>query len=232
MLNKLDPIVVRANWALGILHLPFQSYIMGMNTLQDLLKRNDPETVADRIAALYPGQASMRDDYLAQYLKCLHLEPVADSPQMTLVVRVCPAEPEFDEEDSVDIAGSTGQSRRQYYLEDNGPDAHMHNPEDPHWDEPESFGLSFTPWNKWCAMPFSDESLTKFSEVDLLAHALWEMSWHGFDEIAIEERLEGIKRSADECRDGTQESYTAEEFLKIMDSWKAEPPEDGQQPLE
>ncbi|MDE5418483.1 hypothetical protein L3049_10725 [Labilibaculum sp. DW002] len=52
-------------------------------------------------------------------------------------------------------------------------------------DSPTTYSLMFTPWNEWAGMSINSESLLSFSEVDLIAHCLWEMTYCGFDEEEI-----------------------------------------------
>jgi len=47
------------------------------------------------------------------------------------------------------------------------------------------YALNFTPWAEWLAMPVSPKTLQCFSETEIIAHCLWEMTFHSFDEDVI-----------------------------------------------
>ncbi|RUT78422.1 DUF6557 family protein [Ancylomarina longa] len=50
-----------------------------------------------------------------------------------------------------------------------------------------SWSLMGTPWNEWLFMPISKESMENFTEIEILAHCLWEMTYCGFEEESIQE---------------------------------------------
>lgn len=46
--------------------------------------------------------------------------------------------------------------------------------------------LEFTPWSKWLSMEITPDSLEHFSEYDLIAHCMYEMTFFGFTQEAIQ----------------------------------------------
>ncbi|PXY01637.1 hypothetical protein DF185_09210 [Marinifilum breve] len=59
---------------------------------------------------------------------------------------------------------------------------------------PMTYSLMLTPWNEWAGMAVNSESLENFSEVDVIAHCIWEMTFSGFDEEEIRKMDEGLNR--------------------------------------
>lgn len=57
-----------------------------------------------------------------------------------------------------------------------------------------SYSLMLTPWNEWAGMSINAESLSIFSEKDIIVHCLWEMTFCGFDE-------EDVKKVSDKIDD-------------------------------
>lgn len=51
----------------------------------------------------------------------------------------------------------------------------------------ESWSLMGTSWSRWLFMPISKESMENFTEIETLAHCLWEMTYCGFEEESIQE---------------------------------------------
>jgi hypothetical protein len=50
-------------------------------------------------------------------------------------------------------------------------------------------------------MPITEESLKNFSELDILAHCLWEMTWHGYTNRSIQARMKDLKLRVDEIQE-------------------------------
>ncbi len=47
------------------------------------------------------------------------------------------------------------------------------------------FILEFTPWSKWLGMELDPHTLEKFSEFDIIAHCMYEMTFFGFTQEDI-----------------------------------------------
>ena len=69
---------------------------------------------------------------------------------------------------------------------------------DEHW------GLDFTSRSEWLGMEIHQNTLSAYYEEDIIVHALWEMTWHGFNgkEVTnmkrmIMGRVESIKKELD-----------------------------------
>lgn len=70
-------------------------------------------------------------------------------------------------------------------------------------------GVSYTPWREWLASPISPATLTSFTELDILAHCLWEMTWIAFDDETVDERAAEILAIADE-------DMAADNFVEVQ----------------
>lgn len=186
-------------------------------TLLDLLKRNSIADVLLRIVDLYPDQASFFKDYEAQYTKCLGLTPVPCDMRI-MVYTTKPDEFFPEEEPSVDVSGTRGGTRREDWVREHGDKPLDMDPTHHSWDEPEHYGLSMTPWAEWVGMVVEEPSLAEFPEVDILAHCLWEMSWHGFDEEDAANVLTSLKASIDEYDQGKVKGIPMADVLASMES--------------
>lgn len=56
----------------------------------------------------------------------------------------------------------------------------------------ESYAIEFTPWRQWLGMIVSSKTVKKYSQLDIVAHALWEMTWSGFSEKQVKERADEL----------------------------------------
>jgi hypothetical protein len=76
-----------------------------------------------------------------------------------------------------------------------------------------AFGLDFKPWNEWLGMNIEPDSLEQFSDEEIVAHCLWEMTFYGFDQTTIQSVLEKLNEMIPNL-----EGRTVEEILKADDN--------------
>jgi hypothetical protein len=72
-------------------------------------------------------------------------------------------------------------------------------------NQEESYAIEYTPWGKWLGMSIDQVSSENFSEVEIIAHCLWEMTFAGFDQRSIKEKIDELKRIAEEIENMTEE---------------------------
>lgn len=53
-----------------------------------------------------------------------------------------------------------------------------------------SYAIEFTDWGEWLEMEIARESLAKYSELDIIGHCLWEMTFYGFTRENIKKEIE------------------------------------------
>ena len=53
-------------------------------------------------------------------------------------------------------------------------------------DEKYPQGIELTPWRIWLGMDINDETLTNFTEQEVIVHCIYEMSYFGFSEEDIQ----------------------------------------------
>lgn len=94
-------------------------------------------------------------------------------------------------------------------------------------EEEFSQAIEFTPWNKWLGMEISQESLQHFSELEIISHCLYEMTFVGFEEEEIQKELNSLEKSIEEYKNMTDEEKKAntislEELLKDLENDETE----------
>lgn len=81
-----------------------------------------------------------------------------------------------------------------------------------------SRSLMGVPWSKWLFMPISKESIGNFTEIEILAHCLWEMTFCGFDNESIQEFNDKLDDEMDELEslteDEIKEKYSTFDEIK------------------
>ena len=88
-------------------------------------------------------------------------------------------------------------------------------PQDNSEEQPNSYALEFTNWREWLGMDIDEKSIKDFTELELISHCLYEMTFFGFDQETIQEEMDKIERSVDEIK-----NMTEEEKKTKLKSWK------------
>ena len=136
--------------------------------LTTILDRHKNKEIVDHLIELYPDQKKSSPGYRRVLKKLRDMKP---EPRNEMKIRVYDVVDDLDPENIEEYTKVSG-------IENN-----------------ESYAIEFTPWNQWLGMDFTVDSL-KFSEVDLAAHCLWEMTWSGFEEEHIQETYNSLMEAA------------------------------------
>src|SRR5690606_21284179 len=59
--------------------------------------------------------------------------------------------------------------------------------------ETTSYAIEFRPWSEWLGMTVTEKTLASYTELEILAHCLFEMTFMGFDEETIQDEWDKIK---------------------------------------
>lgn len=54
------------------------------------------------------------------------------------------------------------------------------------------YSLSFQPWEEWLASEIDEATQAGFTGPEIVAHCIWDMTFHGFEQVQIQEELEFI----------------------------------------
>jgi hypothetical protein len=82
-----------------------------------------------------------------------------------------------------------------------------------------SLAIEFVAWNEWLGMEIDKKSLTNFTELEIIAHCLNEMTFAGFEQDDIQAQMDHFNRIKDEYENLTPEekakrTYTLEELME------------------
>jgi len=134
---------------------------------------------------LYSDEENNSSGYREVYEK-LVLMPAGDS-QISIVVKNC--KDDFDGEEYVDVSGIhlRPQSEEENY----------------------SYAIEFRPWKEWLGMEVHPNSLGDFSELEIIAHCLYEMTFIDFKEDDIQEELQRINQISEDYKNMTDEEKKA-----------------------
>lgn len=148
---------------------------------------------------LYPEEEKNSSGYRAVYEKLLLMPATAS--QMSIVVKNC--KDDFDGEEYVDVSG-----------------IHQHPQSE---EENYSYAIEFTPWKEWLGMEVHPDSIAHFTELEIIAHCLHEMTFVGFEEKDIQEELQRIDQISEDYNNMTDEekkanTTTLEDMIKKLNN--------------
>lgn len=148
-------------------------------TFKQLIESNTWTDISPIFLNLYPDA---EEDLLGYELVFKKLESII--PEKTEVSIIISKEKD-GEEDYFDVSGLHNNPKSK---EDKYPQ-----------------GLELTSWNKWLGMDIHKQTLKGYSELEIIAHCLYEMSFAGFSEEDIPKALHRIEKSIKERQTMTKE---------------------------
>ncbi|WP_373059350.1 DUF6557 family protein [Zunongwangia sp. H14] len=167
-------------------------------TLKTLIQNNYWLSVAPGLIELFPEEEENIENYKRVFNKLLIMNP--EESGMAIVIKS--VADDFDAEEYVDVSGKCKhpQNEEEAFLQ----------------------AIEFTPWNKWLGMEIGSEGLEKFSEVEILAHCLYEMTFAGFEEEVVQEQLESLKNTGEDYEMMSEEekrnnTISLDEFLDKLE---------------
>jgi hypothetical protein len=149
----------------------------------DIIKSNSWLSVELVFIQLYPDEKDSITGYEKVFNNLRIMEPVKSD--ITILVKN--AFDDFDKNEYVDVSGYKKNEIRSTN------------------DLNDSLALEFTPWEKWLGMDLDDDSLNDFSELEIICHCLYEMTFFSFDQKEIKKELTRINDIVDEIDNMTEE---------------------------
>lgn len=160
----------------------------------------------------YPDEAQFLGGYrlvLAQLRKLVPIES-----EMRIFLRETSREG-VDEKPFIEVIGRNGQLNRDQpgfkYFEDPVDSMYANSETD--------FSLSFEPWEHWLGMQIDSATLAEYTAPGIVAHCLWDMTFHGFEQWQIQETRDEIKRRVDEI-DAMTEEERKEKLIPLEEAMK------------
>jgi len=154
---------------------------------KELICKYNWNDVHSTVIELYPDQEKNIEGCKQVFEELHAIKPV--ETKMRIVI-----EDVFDEYD------------KKYYTHVSSKDGSLNKESDPdHFKDDEignqevSYAIEFTDWAEWLAMDIDHESLSKYSELEIIVHCLWEMTFCGFTREDIKKAIDTINKSAQEA---------------------------------
>src|SRR5690554_797093 len=156
-------------------------------TLKTLIEKHPWPAIASVFLKTYPEAEASMAGYQQVFEKLMKMD--SEAGNFSIIVKTVIS----DDDHYVDVSGIHTHPKTK---EDQYPQ-----------------GLELTPWWQWLGMEISKESLQEFSEQEIIVHCLYEMTFEGFSEDAIEKVNERIEESLK-----AQDLISEEEVFKLFDS--------------
>ena len=171
--------------------------------LKKFIQSNSWLSVATILLQLYPNEEKNISGYQKVFEELLFMQP-KDSE---IIIVVAHQKDDFDGEEYVDVSGKYANPKNE--------------------EEEYSQAIEFTPWNKWLGMEICQESLLHFSELEIISHCLYEMTFAGFKEEEIQEEFRSIEKTIEDYKNMTEEEKNAnttslDELMKNLENGETE----------
>lgn len=164
----------------------------------EIIKRNSWLSVELVFLQLYPKEKKNISGYETVFNNLKTLGPT----ETDFSIIVSNEKDDFDNEEYVHVSG------------------YNNHPEDNEDESPNSFALEFTNWTEWLGMDMDEKSLSEFTELEIISHCLYEMTFFGFDQETIQEEMDEMEKEVEEIKNMTEEEKKTK--LKSWDDLKKE----------
>ncbi len=173
-------------------------------TFQHLLKSNHWLSVKEVFLSLYPAQQKNLSGYEDVFNQLQTIQPAGSNTEIVLTEHI---DEGLEEEHYTIVSGKEAINNTDM--------------------ESESLAIEFVQWNEWLGMTIEKNTLKDYTQLEMLSHCLYEMTFAGFDEESIQEGLKNMETDVEELKNMTDEerkknTYLLEDLLKELD----EPDED------
>ena len=147
-----------------------------------IIKTNSWLSVETIFLQLFPDEITNMEEYEAVFNDLKLMEPI----EMNISIVLRHIIDDYDNEEYVDVTGYYNEN-----LDESGV--------------PESLALEFTPWNKWLGMEIDNKTLSEFSELELICHCLFEMTFFSFDQNETQEEIERMDGIVENIKNMSEE---------------------------
>lgn len=148
-----------------------------------IIKSNSWLSVELVFLKLYPDEKNR----ISAYEKVFNDLKFIESTDTEISIVISWVKDDFDHHEYVDVFGCEG-SHTQFPNEQN-----------------HSLALEFTSWDKWLGMDVDEKTLQGFTELEIISHCLYEMTFISFDQEIIQEEIDKLEKLADEIKNMTEE---------------------------
>lgn len=126
------------------------------------------------LVKLYPKEENNIQGDQTVFEKSMMMTPTVND----MVIVITKEKEDFEWEEYVDVSGKYKHPKNE--------------------EEKFSHAIEFTSWKKWLGRDISTESLKDFTEMEILAHCFYEMTFVGSEEKDVKKKLHNFERTFDD----------------------------------
>ena len=162
--------------------------------LKDIIHRHHWLSVEALLLQCYPDQQKNIDGYRKVY-ETLRQLPLADT---AMELQICwVADDDAAEQGYHDVSGLKP-------------------------DDETAYAIEFRPWAEWLGMTVAEETRVAYTELEIIAHCLFEMTFVGFDEATIQNEWKELVEASEELKNMPEEErkkrqLTVDELFRELD---------------
>jgi len=168
--------------------------------------------IEEALIRLYQVTPHNMEGYMSVVQNLSTLNPKEST--MRICIDWVPPDGKFVENGYWDIHGRNGTLHKET------DDAQLFPKASEEWLNSEvTYALEFNKWEEWLGMEIDSNTANNIElrRADIIAHALWEMTFCGYEEEEIQDKADELKRRADEVKNMSEEELkknccTIEEF--------------------
>jgi hypothetical protein len=180
--------------------------------LKELLDDTNWSQIEEALIRLYEVTPHNLEGYMSVVQKLSTMTPKESN--MRICINWIPPDGDFIENGYWDLHGKNGT------LHKDTEDAQLFpNAGEEFLNSEVTWALEFNKWEKWLGMEIDTATANdiRLMKADIVAHALWEMTFCGYEEEEIKEQADELKRRSDEVKNMSEEELkknccTLEEF--------------------
>ena len=144
---------------------------------KELLDKYPWDEIVPVLIQLYPDQEKSLPGYQQVFETLRTLAPV----ETNMRIFIENVWDEFSDEYYASVSGKDGT-----LWKDETPEVVM---DDERSNQEVSYGIESTDWAEWLGMMIDVETLANYADVEIIGHCLWEMTFFGYSQEAIKQRL-------------------------------------------
>lgn len=152
-----------------------------MKTFQEIINKTNWQDVRASIEKLYPDDVDDMNRFEDVYNILKTLQPSVNKDKVYIII-------EFIDEKLIDTDNKTEANIVKNW-----------NVSGKIMDDETHYAIEFCRWENWLGYYISKELLLSMDSVDIVAHCLWEMTWCGFTQREIQDKVNYLENLADEA---------------------------------
>ena len=164
----------------------------------EIIKSNSWLSVELILLQLYPNEKHR----ISAYEKVFNDLKFLESTDSEITIVISWVKDDFDNQEYADVSGYENSFSEH-------PNEQNH-----------SLALEFNRWDKWLGMDVDEKTIHDFTELEIISHCLYEMTFISFDQEIIQEQIDKLEKLSEEIKNMSEEEKKVK--LKFWDETSPE----------